>query len=145
MQSARGPEHVLHYLARYTHRVTHARNTCVFAPHFIPSCRRARGHCEIFEAARHKGWHVAPHQALPPYLIMERSPPLKTHSPRLSRRTHQRLTSHDFIRSARRSTPAFTPVAPRRAPPIKIWRDPRPTASTLLRSRSYGWNSISVE
>ena len=55
---------------------------------------------------------------------MALSPLLKTHSLRPARRTHQRLTSHDFIESARRSIPAFVPGASRGALPIKIWRNP---------------------
>jgi hypothetical protein len=107
----------------------HAPDTCAHIPPFTASCRPVACSAPYFRTpSTRPPTHPAPSD-LTLYPSMAHSPPLKTHSLRPTRRTRQRLTSHDFIESARRSVPAFVPGASRRALPIKIWRNPARTRS----------------
>jgi len=101
----------------------HAPDTCACIPPSTASCRPVACSAPYFRTpSTRPSTHPAPSD-LALYLSMARSPLLKTHSLRPARRTRQRLTSHDFIESARRPIPAFVPGASRRALPIKIWRE----------------------
>src|SRR4051794_15662867 len=102
----------------------HAPDTSALIPCLMTCCRprvylALRFPSPSTQASTH---HTAPDPVSHP--IVAGAAPLKAHSWRESRRTRQRLTSYDFIESARRSTPAFAPAASRRALPIKIWRQP---------------------
>jgi hypothetical protein len=113
----------------------HAPDTCARVPPFTASCRPLACSAPYFRTPWIRpSTHPAPSD-LALYLSMARSPLLKTHSLKPARRTRQRLTSHDFIESARRSIPALVPGASRRALPIKIWRDPAGSASQVPGTR----------
>lgn len=116
----------------------HAPDTCARGPAFTVFCRPVACSAPYFQSrSTRPSVHPAPSD-LAPYLSTARSPLLKTHSLRPSRRTRQRLTSHDFIESARRSIPAFVPGASRRALPIKIWR--QSAGASQLQPRRPRWH-----
>src|SRR5215831_4383751 len=101
----------------------HAPDTCARVPSFTASCRPIACSAPYFRTPSTQQLPDPSASDLAIYISIARSPPLKTHRTQHSWRTRQRLTSYDFIESARRSTPVALRASHRRALPIKIWRD----------------------
>ena len=102
----------------------HALDMCAFVPPFIACCRPIACSAPYFRSRSIRpSTHPIPSD-LALYLSIARSPLLKTHSLRPARRTRQRLTSYDFIESARRSISGVCPGYISPGLPIKIWRHP---------------------
>jgi hypothetical protein len=85
----------------------HAPDLLVLLNYFILSCRQTPHTQDRFRSGPTDTPALPDHNHHAWWSSIASQPALKTHSLRLSARTRQRLTSHDFIESARRSNPTF--------------------------------------
>jgi hypothetical protein len=120
----------------------HAPDTCARAPPFTASCRPVACSTQYFRTPSTRPTRLPAPSDLALYLSMARSPLLKTHSLRPARRTRQRLTSHDFIESARRSIPAFVPGCIPPGPSDKDLASTGSNPETMPKDRQTLWRLL---